>query len=107
MSFFTDVVDTRAFQTAEQDTLQSINKVMGSVDHLVQAVHGLDVKGQFAEQWHAATSAFDTTTQECKKGCDRLAEAVRVHGQNTDRANQSAADAYQNLASAAHRGGLV
>lgn len=107
MSFFSDVVDTRAFATAEQDTLAAIRKVVSSVDHLVSAVHGLDVKGQFADQWHQATAAFDATTQECKRGCDRLAEAVLVHGQNTDRANTSAADAYRSLASAARGAGLV
>ena len=105
MSYFSDVDQTKAFQTAEDETLSAIRRVQAAVDHLSQAIHGLDVKGQFAETWKQAVTTFDTTSQECKKNCDQLAAAVAAHGRNTESSNQAAADAYGSLARSAD--GLV
>jgi uncharacterized protein YukE len=105
MGFFSDVDQTKAFQTAEQETVTAIRRVQKAVDTLSQAVHGLDVKGDFAEQWRTAVTTFDTTSQECKRNCDQLAQAVADHGRSTDTANQNAAQSYGTLAKGAS--GLV
>jgi uncharacterized protein YukE len=105
MSFFTDVSQTKAFQTAEEETVSAIRRVQSAVDTLTQAVHGLDIKGDFAEKWKAAVTTFDTTSQECKRNCDQLANAVAAHGRSTEASNQSAADAYGSMAKSAN--GLV
>jgi hypothetical protein len=105
MGFFSDVDETQAFQTAEQETITAITHVKRAVEALTQAVHGLDVKGDFANQWKTAVTTFDTTSAECKKNCDELAAAVAAHGRNTDSANQQAATAYGQMARAAS--GLV
>lgn len=101
MSFYSDVADTKAFQTAEADTLQAVQRVIKAVDALTQAVHGLDVRGEFADTWRRAVSAFDATSRECSRNCEQLAVAVATHGQNTDQANTGAAEQYQQLARAA------
>jgi hypothetical protein len=105
MPFFTDVADTKAFQHAERDTLDAVARVGKAVDALTQAVHGLDVKGEFADTWKRAVGTFDRTSQECKRNCEQLALAVATHGRNTDTANAGAAETYQRLAQAAD--GLV
>jgi hypothetical protein len=105
MSFFSDVTQTKAFQTAEEETVSAIRRVQSAVDSLKEAVHGLDIKGDYAEKWKAAVTTFDTTSQECKRNCDQLALAVAAHGQRTESANQSASDAYGSMAKGA--GGLV
>jgi uncharacterized protein YukE len=101
MSFYSDVADTKAFQSAEADTLQAVHRVMQAVDAMTQAVHGLDVRGEFADTWKRAVTAFDTTSRECTRNCERLAEAVATHGRNTDQANTGAAEQYARLAQAA------
>jgi len=102
---YSDVVDTKAFKDAEQDTLQAVGRVGKAVDALTQAVHGLDVKGEFADTWKRAVTNFDNTSRECKRNVEQLAAAVATHGGNTDRANTEAAEGYRGLASAAE--GLV
>jgi uncharacterized protein YukE len=102
---YSDVVDTKAFKDAESDTLQAVGRVGKAVDALTQAVHGLDVKGEFADTWKRAVTNFDRTSRECKRNVEQLAEAVATHGGNTDRANTEAAAGYRGLASAAE--GLV
>jgi hypothetical protein len=101
MGFFSDVDESKAFQTAEQETVTAIRRVQKAVDALRTAIHGLDVKGDYAEQWKTATVTFDTTSQECKKNCERLAQAVAEHGHSTDGANANAAQGYGQLAKAA------
>jgi hypothetical protein len=101
MGYFSDVDQTKVFQTAEQETVTAIRHVQKAVDALSQAVHGLDVGGDFAQQWKTAVTTFDTTSQECKRNCDQLAEAVAAHGHSTDGANQNASAAYQQLGKAA------
>jgi uncharacterized protein YukE len=101
MGFFSDVDQTKAFQTAEQETVAAIRRVQKAVDTLSQAIHGLDVKGDYADQWKTAVTTFDTTSQECKRNCDQLAEAVAAHGHSTDTANANAATGYGSLAKAA------
>ena len=101
MGYFSDAHETRAFQTAEQETVTAIRQVQKAVDELSAAVHGLDVKGDFAEQWRTAVTTFDVTSQECKRNCDQLAAAVAAHGRSTEAANQSAADSYGAMARAA------
>jgi hypothetical protein len=101
MGFFSDVQHTQAFQTAEQETVTAIRRVQKAVDTLSQAVHGLDVKGEYADQWKLAVTTFDSTSQECKRNCDQLAEAVAAHGRATDTANQNAAQGYGALAKSA------
>jgi uncharacterized protein YukE len=103
---YADVVDTKAFKDAESDTLQAVRRVSKAVANLTQAVHGLDVKGEFADTWKQAVTNFDRTSAQCKRNVEQLAEAVRTHGSNTDQANTSAAEGYRNLARAAE-GGLV
>jgi uncharacterized protein YukE len=98
VSYFSDVDQTKAFQTAEEETVSAIKRVQVAVDQLRSAVHGLDVKGQFAETWKQAVTTFDATSQECKKNCDQLAAAVAAHGRNTEISNQAATDAYGTLA---------
>jgi uncharacterized protein YukE len=102
MGFFSDVTQTQAFQTAEQETVTAVRRVQRAVDTLTQAVHGLDVKGDFADQWKRAVTTFDATSQECKRNCDELAAAVAAHGRSTDTANQNAAQAYGSLAQGAN-----
>src|SRR5262245_7746309 len=102
---YADVVDTKAFKDAETDTLQAVDRVGKAVDQLTQAVHGLDVKGDFADTWKRAVSNFDRTSHECKRNVEQLAEAVATHGRNTDSANSGAAQRYGQLANAAE--GLV
>jgi uncharacterized protein YukE len=104
---FADVVDTKAFRDAETDTLQAVRRVYKAVTNLTQAVHGLDVKGEFADTWKRAVTNFDRTSAECKRNVEDLAEAVRTHGGNTDQANTSAAEGYRKLAQAAEGTGLV
>ena len=101
MGFFSDVDQTKAFQTAEQDTLTAIRRVQKAVDALSSAIHGLDVKGDYADTWKKATHTFDTTSQACKKNCDDLAAAVAAHGRSTDTANVNATQGYEGLAKAA------
>jgi hypothetical protein len=105
MGFFSDVDNSKAFQTAEEETNTAINHVKTAVQRLHDAVHGLDVKGDFATQWKAATVNFDESTTQCQTSCRNLAEAVRTHGQSTDTANANATQGYTNLARGAS--GLV
>lgn len=105
MGFFSDVQETKAFQTTEEETVAAVRHVMRAVDNLSQAVHGLDVKGEFAEQWKTAVTTFDTTSQECKRNCEQLAAAVATHGRNTETANVNAAQSYGAMAKSAS--GLV
>jgi hypothetical protein len=105
MGFFSDVDETKAFKTAEEETITAVNRVKKAVEALSSAIHGLDVKGDYAKQWTTATTHFDTKTAECKKSCDLLAKAVADHGRSTDTANDTASQGYGNLARAAQ--GLV
>jgi uncharacterized protein YukE len=102
---YADVVDTKAFKIAESDTLQAVRQVGKAVTQLTDAVHGLDVKGAFADTWKQAVTNFDRTSQECKRNVEQLAQAVATHGRNTDSANTAAAERYGQLAKAAE--GLV
>jgi uncharacterized protein YukE len=102
---FADVVDTKAFKDAEGDTLEAVRRVYKAVTNLTQAVHGLDVKGEFADTWKRAVTNFDRTSAECKRNVEDLAQAVATHGGNTDRANTQAAEGYRKLGRAAQ--GLV
>jgi uncharacterized protein YukE len=104
-SHYSDVADIRAFKDAETDTLDAVRRVGKAVDALTQAVHGLDVKGEFADTWKRAVGNFDRTSNECKRNVEHLAEAVATHGRNTDNANTGAAEQYRKLASGAE--GLV
>src|SRR5215204_3608521 len=103
---YSDVADTKAFKDAETDTLQAVGQVGKAVDALTQAVHGLDVKGEFADTWMRAVTSFDRTSHDCKRNVEQLAQAVATHGRNTETANTSAAEGYRKLAAAAD-GGLV
>ena len=105
MSFFSEVTESGAFSTAADDTVAAITRVSRAVDTLTQAVHGLDVRGDFAVAWRQAVTRFDETRLDCKRNCEQLAEAVRAHGQNTESANASAAEAFTRQARAAE--GLV
>ena len=105
MSFFSDVTDSAAFRTAADDTVAAVARVKRAVDVLTEAVHGLDVRGDFAVAWRQAISRFDETSLACKRDCEQLAEAVRAHGGGTDAASSQAADAFTHQAKAAE--GLV
>ena len=98
---YADVVDTKAFKDAEGDTLQAVRRVGKAVTQLTEAVHGLDVKGEFADTWKQAVTNFDRTSQECKRNVEQLAQAVATHGRNTDSANTTAAEGYRKLGQAA------
>jgi hypothetical protein len=102
---YADVVDTKAFQDAESDTLQAVRRVGKAVSQLTDAVHGLDVKGEFADTWKQAVTNFDRTSTECRHDVEQLAQAVATHGRTTDSANTAAAERYGRLANAAD--GLV
>jgi hypothetical protein len=101
MPHFADVVDTTAFKTAEADTMTAVARVARAVDQLSEVVHGLDVRGEFADTWKKAVASFTTICQESKRNSDELAHAIATHGSNTDKANAAAAEAYRRLGQAA------
>jgi hypothetical protein len=100
-SHYADVADTKAFKTAETDTLNAVARVAKAVDSLTQVVNGLPVRGQFADAWKKAVGSFNTISQESKRNSDELAHAIATHGANTDMANVAAAEDYRRLHQAA------
>lgn len=95
---FSDIADTRAFEVAQQETLDAVGRVARAVEALSATVHGLPVEGEFASAWQAAVAKFDAGSQATKRNCVQLADAVRSHGRSTDAANVSAAQAFHDLA---------
>jgi phage tail sheath gpL-like len=80
MGFFDDLDDADVLPTAEEQMVAAIRRVQVAVDGMSRAVHRLEVKGGVAERWMAAVTTFDTTSQECRRNCDRLAAALAARG---------------------------
>ena len=97
MSSFSDIADTNAFEVAQQETLEAVNRVTRAIDELSSTVHSLPIEGDFATMWQQAVARFDASGQATKRNCVDLTEAVRSHGRNTDSVNASAAQAFQDL----------
>jgi hypothetical protein len=103
-SFASDVRDSHAFVIARQDTLDAIEQMKRAVGNMQSTVNGLPVAGRYATAWRSAVAAFNTVAEATKKNADELAEAVLVHGRNTDTANDSGQEIFNKLANQAQAG---